>query len=215
MQLKAFVSYSHHDRRLASHVKDHLEEYKIPTFLAHEDINVSQEWRDRIMIELNTSDVFIPLLSKSFKDSDWAPQEIGITIGRSNVLVIPLSIDGTNPFGFIANIQGKRIDNNANYYSLLIEPILAKFPHAVIPSLIERLSMAGNFRNAEALMLPLVSKFAEFDQTEINKFIDVSIGNNQVWNAADCKTKYIPSFLRLHRSKINKKIVKELEKLIK
>ena len=100
--MKAFISYSTTDKQIAGQVKTILNEYRVDAFLAHEDINVSQEWKDRIIQELNQSSIFVPLLSAAFKQSDWAPQEIGLAFARSEeVLFIPLFVDGTVPFGFI------------------------------------------------------------------------------------------------------------------
>jgi hypothetical protein len=105
--MRAFISYSHHDRKRGSEVKDILNAVEIEAFLAHNDIDVSQEWRSRILHELKECKIFIPLLSQAFKSSEWAPQEVGIAASRPRVLIIPISLDGTNPFGFIAHLQKK------------------------------------------------------------------------------------------------------------
>ena len=215
MLLKAFISYSHHDRQIAAQVKDYLKDYNIESFLAHEDINVSQEWKNRIIKELNQVSIFIPLLSDAFKKSEWAPQEIGFAYKKRNMLIIPLSIDETNPFGFISDIQGKKIPTNGDYYDLLVEPIITRFPHAIIPKLIERLAGARDFRTAEKRMSALVSHFPEFDNAEILNFIDASIKNGQIWDAADCKREYIPQFLEMHRSKIPAAKLRKIRSLIK
>jgi len=214
MQLRAFISYSNQDRLVASKVKEFLAEYNIEGFLAHEDINVSEEWRGRIIEELNQARVFVPLLSAAFKQSEWASQEMGFALAK-NALIIPLSIDGTAPFGFVAAVQGRRIPSNPDYYPLLIDPIISNLPHEIFPVLIEKLSHAGNFRNAEALMRPLVPFFAAFNNTEIESFVDACIGNGQIWDAADCKTIYIPQFIQMHRAKIHAEKLEELTHLIK
>lgn len=107
--ITAFVSYSTVDKIHGAKVKHILKQYGIRCFLAHEDLEVSEEWKIRILEELASCDIFIPLLSKAFKLSDWASQEIGIVSGRNDILIIPLSIDNTVPYGFIAHLQGKLI----------------------------------------------------------------------------------------------------------
>lgn len=184
-------------------MKTILDEHHVDAFLAHEDINISQVWKDRIVQELNQANIFVPLLSVAFKDSDWAPQELGMAFARGELLFIPLSVDGTVPFGFISHIQGKRIPAAGVHRDLLIEPIINRFPHEIIPALIERLAEAGNFRGAEALMLPLVPHFAKFNSDEINAFATASIKNIQIWDAKDCRQKYLPAFLVLHRSSMD------------
>lgn len=212
--MKAFISYSTKDKRFGAAVKSVFDEIGIESFLAHDDLHVSEEWKIRILSELKSCKIFVPLLSKAFKKSDWCNQETGLIVNRRGVLVIPLSIDGTIPYGFIAAIQGKRIPENNDYFALLIEPIIVRFPHAILPKLIERLAGATSFRNAEALMLPLVSHFDEFSNAEIESFVDACMGNKQIWDAADCKMRYIPQFLDMHCTRIPVAKLRQLQRLI-
>jgi len=71
---KAFISYSHKDREYAAQAKTALAEIGIDAFLAHQDIEVSAEWQERIKKELRACDVFVALLSADFLSSKWAPQ---------------------------------------------------------------------------------------------------------------------------------------------
>ena len=105
MNFYAFISYQTKDKWVAGKLKKILGEYGIDTFLAHEDINVSEEWRVKILEELTKADIFICILSKNFLQSFWCLQESGIAAFRSDLTVIPISIDGTIPVGFIGNIQ--------------------------------------------------------------------------------------------------------------
>jgi ribosomal protein L12E/L44/L45/RPP1/RPP2 len=211
MQLRAFISYSTADKHLAGQVKAILNEYSIVAFLAHDDIHVSQEWKDRLIQELNETNIIVPLLSASFKKSEWAPQEIGIAFARKNVLFIPLSVDGTVPFGFISHIQGKPIPASGVHQDLLIEPIITRFTHEIIPNLIDQLSRAGTFRSAEAIMSLLVPHFYRFNDAEIDRLVTASIKNDQIWNANGCRQQYLPEFLRLHRLEIAPEKLKALE----
>ncbi|MCI0387594.1 MAG: toll/interleukin-1 receptor domain-containing protein [Acidobacteria bacterium] len=215
MRLKAFISYSTADKHIAAQVKTDLNEHGIAAFLAHNDINVSQEWKDRIVQELNETNVFVPLLSVSFKESDWAPQEIGMAVTQNDLLFIPLSVDGTVPFGFISHIQGKRIPANGIYRDLLLEPIIIRFTHEIIPTLIEQLAGASSFLNAEALMLPLAHHFDKFNDEEIDKFATASIENNQIWDEHHCRHEHLPAFLKLHRSRMVPEKLEALEYQIK
>lgn len=211
MRLKAFISYSTADKQIAGEVKTFLGEYGVAAFLAHEDIHISQEWKNRIIQELSETNIFIPLLSKSFKESDWAPQEIGIAFIQKDMLFIPLSIDDTVPFGFVSHIQGKPIPSNGWYRDILIEPIITRFPHGIIPTIIERLREAESFLRAGALMVPLISNFDKFNDEEINGLVEASIDNDQVWNEHACRERYLPMFLKQHRSRIAPEKVKALE----
>ncbi|MBC8287464.1 MAG: toll/interleukin-1 receptor domain-containing protein [Nitrospinae bacterium] len=209
--LKAFISYSTINKQIAGQVKETLDGYSIDSFLAHEDIGVSEKWKDRIVEELKSCHIFVPLLSKEFIQSDWGSQEIGFAFSRSNILILPLLIDDKVPFGFISHIQGKSIALDHVQPELLVKPILDRFPHGIIPNLIDKLAGASNYRNAESLMLPLVPYFDKFNDIEINAFVTASIENRQIWEAADCCQTYLPQLLKIHRSKIEPDKLKVLE----
>lgn len=208
-KLKAFISYSSKDKLIGAKVKDILSDFGIEGFLAHNDINVSEEWKQRIREELSKSDIFISLLSKDFKNSDWAPQETGIAYFR-DILIIPLRLDEIIPFGFINHLQGKPISVDKIPLNYLIKPIVDKFPRHMIAVAIERLEKAKSFRYAESVMELLVPYFDNFEQTDIDRFVDVSINNNQVWSAELCRDRYLPQFIDINRDRINAEKLKIL-----
>ena len=180
-KLKAFISYSSKDKLVGAKVKDMLSNFNIEGFLAHDDINVSEEWKQCIREELDKSDIFVPLLSKNFKDSDWAPQEAGIAYAR-DILIIPLRLDNTIPFGFIDHIQGKPITEKDIPLNYLIKPIIDKFPEYMIAKVIKKLEEVRSFRYAESVMELLVPYFNDFQQEDIDKFVDAVIKNCQTIN---------------------------------
>ena len=200
-RLHGFISYSTADRVQAGAVRDYLSTIGVDCFLAHDDLGVSEEWKQRILEELQRMDVFIALLSTSFKGSDWAPQELGFAVARPEVPVIPLSLDGTMPFGFISHLQGKRISEPLTD-SLFIGPLQRRYPRQLTPALIERLSGARTFRGAEALMEPLRPMFKDFTAGEIDQFAEACIRNSQIWDAGLCAAQYIPEFIQLHRHRM-------------
>ena len=55
----AFVSYQTADKVVAGKIRDALAEVGIQTFLAHEDIFVSEEWRLKILEQIGVCDIFI------------------------------------------------------------------------------------------------------------------------------------------------------------
>src|ERR1035438_3292379 len=109
--MRAFISYSVIDKQFAGGVKRALENLGVECFLAHEDIRVSEEWKDRILQELREADIFVTVLSERFKASEWCSQELGFIVSRPEVVIVPLSIDGTNPYGFISHVQGQYVSN--------------------------------------------------------------------------------------------------------
>ena len=178
--IRVFVSYSTKDRAAAAKVKSFLVSYGLDCFLAHEDLQVSEEWKERILEELLRCDIFLPLLSKSFRESDWAPQEIGVISGRKGVAIMPISLDSTVPFGFISNIQGRIIPQAGLTEDLIVMPLLKKFPRLLIPAMIERVRVASSYRGAEAAMKPLAPYFGLLTDSELIALVEASIENGQV-----------------------------------
>lgn len=214
MPLKAFISYSHHDRAQGARVKRELEWLGVECFLAHDDIRVSEEWKARIVEELSQSNILISLLSESFKASDWTSQEVGYMVSKSNVLIIPLLLDDTIPYGFISHLQGHRFDSALSAPDFFVSPIAARFPREIIPELLERMGRAGAFREAERLMRPLVPLFEVFSDEEIVKFVEKSISNGQIWDASQCKSEYLPRLIEVHGERIPRAKLQQLRTLI-
>ena len=53
--IKAFLSYSTKDKKIAGKIKEEFEKIGINLFLAHQDIKISKEWRKRIKTEIKES----------------------------------------------------------------------------------------------------------------------------------------------------------------
>lgn len=210
--MDAFISYSNVDRKIARETKDALKDFGITGFLAHEDLQVSDEWRDAIIEELEITQIFVALLSKDFKASEWCAQEVGFIISRPDVLVIPLSIDGTVPYGFISKLQSKRVRVADDIPVIIQEVLLKKKPRLAIPLWINKVKDAGSFRGAEAIVAPLVPHFPTFTAKEVEAFLVAALGNSQVWDASLCRVEYLPTFARKHWAKIPQKLRKELLK---
>jgi hypothetical protein len=201
--MKAFVSYATEEKVWASYARRTLEALGLAPFLAHDDIEVSAEWQKRITEELAEASVFVAILSRAFKASNWCSQEIGWISSRQGVVVIPLSIDSTTSYGFISHIQSRRMTSEQDLDTALTYVLLGKFPRLVIPQVINRVRGARSFRSAEFYIRPLVPHFAFLDQPEATSLAQAAIENGQVWDAGLCRTEYLPQFLRLNRTQIS------------
>lgn len=199
----AFVSYSVDNKIFGGVVKECLAGHGYSCFLAHEDLQVSEEWKHRILEELGRADVFVALLSKDFMKSKWCDQEVGFILSRPGVLVVPLSIDGTTPYGFIDHLQGIRVDDQKTVASVLEGVLYRKRPRHMIPPQIEKMRHAKSFRRAEAEVQPLVPYFEIFTVDEVNAFAQAASGNGEVWDATLCRTEYIPRFVRVNGARMS------------
>ena len=209
--IPAFISYSAEESEHGHAVKALLRKFGIDGFLAHDDLAVSEEWRARILDELLRCEVFVALLSNSFRASDWCAQEVGVVIGRDNVAIVPLSLDGTTPFGFLSQLQAKRVPESGITEALLIEPIARKHPHKIIPGMIGRVRIAGGFRIAEAAMASIIPFFPVLNDEELQSLVQASIANYEVWAASRCAGEYLPQLIEMHRARISAELLRALE----
>jgi len=202
----AFISYKTKsgDEHVAAKIKKILEGINIDSFLAHEDISVSIEWQNKILEEIAKASIFICLLSKSYLDSYWCLQESGVAAFR-NISIIPLSLDGTTPPGFIAKYQSTKIDRECPRLHDLIPGILNYNKLKGLNIIIELIGASGNFRGAEEnfkLILPYVDDLTEIQMKELLKKIRE---NNQVHHASLCASEYIPQLLGKYGDLLPKK----------
>jgi hypothetical protein len=213
---RAFISYSSQEKQSAAEVQRALSEYCIEGFLAHEDISVSVQWKERIVQELEGCGMFIALISKAFKESAWAPQELGYAVSRKEMLVLPVCLDETVPFGFIEHLQGRKLKPRDRYVDFFREVLLYHFPRITIPVVAgPQLKNAGQFRYAEEILQSIVPYFNELTNEEAQLLAASSVANNQVWNAAKCRDEYLPKFLVQCGQQISPETYKALEFQVK
>lgn len=209
--IRAFISYAHADREHGRQVKNILARIGVDSFLAHEDLEVSEQWRERILEELRNCDLFVPILSASFMKSIWAPQEVGFIVSRPKVVVAPLSADGTTPGGFISHVQSSRIQPEGITRSVLVDPLARQFPRTILPGLIRMAGDAGTFRSAEAEIGALVRFFPVFSPHEAQALAEVAVRNGQIWSAGKCRAEYLPKFIESQRANIAPGTLRALE----
>jgi TIR domain len=209
--MRAFISHAQRERAIALRLGALLETLQIEAFLAHRDLRVSQDWRDTIVAELTSCDIFIPLLSAAFKESDWCGHESGMAVGRSDAaLIIPISVDGTDPYGLLSNLQCHTLENEEALEEAILDAIGSKWPAVVIDLLIPRLDRAHSFRAAEDLMRPLVPYFDRLERAQATEIARKSVQNAQIWSAHLCRTEYLPAFLRLNGRRIPRDVLRSL-----
>lgn len=195
---------------MAGKVKAGLQVLEIDCFLAHEDVVVSEEWKSRILEELRSADIFICLLSDSFKKSDWCSQELGFAASRKKLAIIPLSIDQTVSFGFINNIRSRPITRENQLDELLINALLqTKFAFGLAVS-IKQMERTNDHRHAEAVTGLVMPFFRRLTCDQATRFAQAAIKNPAVWNASECVRKILPCFLDIWESQLPERTAKAL-----
>src|SRR5579863_2997352 len=187
----AFLSYQTDEKTVAGQVAALLTSLGVNTFTAHEDIEVSNEWRGELLSKIAAADLFVPLLSARYYESIWCVQELGIAAFR-NMTVIPLSLDGSVPKGFMAHVQSARVDpTNVQLKDLI--PGLAKHDmQFAIGALLENLRKSGSYRQAEYNFELINPYLIYFTNDNMRDRLTISAENDQICNAGLCLKRYLP-----------------------
>ena len=196
----AFISYQTADILVAGKIKELLQEAGIESFMAHEDVNVSEEWRLKILKEIGLADLFVSLWSKNYYDSCWCIQESGIASFREGLTVIPLSTDGSLPLGFANNIQSTRIDPDNVQLINLMPGLVKAEPGLGIKLLFKKLEESKSFRGAEANFKEIIPYLDTLTPEQGKKLLKISINNNQIHHASLCASEFLPAILAKYGS---------------
>lgn len=179
--------------------------------MAHEDIRPSKEWRDEIVKNLGGCDVFIPLLTKHFRRSEWTDQESGMAIIESKT-VIPLSVESIKPHGFLARYQTLKLHVKALDRSCE-ELILAmrnnnKLKKNVQDSFIQSFLRSESYDEANAKS-KLLEKLGPYNKRQVNEIIRGSITNSQIYGATFAAKPKIKWFFSMNRKLVSRDLKKK------
>ncbi len=109
-EFRLFLSHHHAHRELAGQLRNRLKLYGIDTFVAHDMIEPTMQWRDEIETALGTCDALAALLTPEFLESKWCDQEVGTALGRGRCIVGIKQ--GADPHGFIGKYQAVNGDTS-------------------------------------------------------------------------------------------------------
>lgn len=79
---RLFISHEAAHRGKVGKLAETLNTHGISTFVAHQDVEPTSEWRNEILNALNTMTHFVALLTDGFHGSSWTNQEVGYSFGR-------------------------------------------------------------------------------------------------------------------------------------
>lgn len=190
-----FISHKTEHKDLASELKDALASYGIESFVAHEDIEVTAEWRLELKKMLKTCDAFLYLASKESNKSWWCQQEIGWAFGR-DIPMFSVFID-SNPVAFLGAQQalhtGDTFDPEKIAQAIFKTWVKdEQVSTAIVNGLIGKLASSKRFDDSDWYAKQL--NVAPIITDEQAKRIEAAIvGNDQVRNA---NHETLPNYLR-------------------
>lgn len=111
---RVFISHAHEQEFIANNLRQSLLEYGITAFVAKNDIDPGDAWRDVIEKSLFTSDALVAILTPEFYHSQWCQQEVGFGLGR-NIFCLPLKKnEKSNPSGIFGKGQVLDVTNDTD-----------------------------------------------------------------------------------------------------
>ena len=187
--IRVFISHTSKFKNDAMAIKDELEVFGIASFVAHHDIDPSEEWQEEIVRALSSMNMFVALLTDGFKESLWTDQEVGFALARK-VPVLPVD-RGLTPYGFIGRYQAlKMLRSDAFPVAKTILEMALKnveLRSIAISAFIE--AVAGTRSWAEANRLSRILPSIDFLTPEqADWFVNIYNLNSQVyeeWNFQD------------------------------
>jgi hypothetical protein len=215
--MKVFLSYSTKDKLHAGKIKREIETHGIDAFLAHDDIEPSVEWAEKILKELRASHVFLPLLTKNFYKSYWTGQETGIAF-ELHKLIVPLKVDKINPHGFISRFQALTVSEstlrrscNKLIETLAGDPKTAKYYR---DTLIQKFAGSYDFYNAGDNAEQLEEQ-KNYSVRQMREILRATIKNDQIyrsWKAQRFLKKLYSNYKM--KSSIGSKLVRDFKRTI-
>ena len=198
MNTRAFISYSTTDKHIAGALRAILAELEIDAFLAHEDIAVSEEWRQKLLEEISRTEIFVCILSKAYFASPWCIQESGIAAFRKEVTIIPLSVDGSSPKGFFSNVQATKVDIDSLSIKDLLPGFLKHNFDRAIAIILKVIAQSRSFRSAESNFQLILPHLEGLGEKHVQELLEQCAANDQIHHASLCAKNYIPPLLKSH-----------------
>ena len=104
MPRHVFINFSNEDVDIATILKAELKDLATDCFLADVDLRAGQNFRIKLINEIESCSVVLALISQNYYKSEYANQELGIALGF-NKQILPICLDDTLPRAFIDGIQ--------------------------------------------------------------------------------------------------------------
>ncbi len=213
--LDIFLSHSNIQKELAGQLKRGLEDsIKCEVFLAHDDLEGGEVWAEGIRNRIKNCGYFLVLLSAEYHSSKYTDQEAGIAYAYDKS-IIPISIDGTIPYGFMSKyqpIKAPKLNKNT------IHEIAKQIINKDIPMKerldyhIRLLTNAYSFNNA-IFLSDLLPYDYEYSKEQINKLARIMIENDQVNGCVIARPRII-FILNKNKSLIDNELQSKLSKFL-
>jgi TIR domain len=189
-RVRLFLSHVSRIKTETSALKAALQPYGIDAFVAHEDIEPSQEWQKEIEFALRSMHAFCALVTEDYNRSKWCDQEAGYALGRGVPFV--LLACGTAPYGLMGKHQaakGQLVPSALLQESATrVVDVLSKqesLIHPLTEGAVQALETAHTFASAKASMKRLAVMEKSLSKEQILRMLAAARSNSQVSDATN------------------------------
>ena len=93
-RMRVFISHSREDSDTAVRLKRELDKTEVPSFLDRADMELGEEFFERIKFELPRCSHLVVMVSRAALESPWVPFEVGQAVAH-NKMIVPFVVDDT------------------------------------------------------------------------------------------------------------------------
>ena len=186
--VRLFASHLAAHKAEVAAVAEALDPYGFSTFVAHEAIDVSVQWREEIHRALEACDCMLVFAHPGFHDSNWTDQEVGWALGRG-VPIVVLWYPGAELRGFLEQYQAIPVTPGNDAPSVLATKVVDVFASRtelrgqVIDGLIAALGTAGSYVEAGHTADMLDTLGDELRRSDLIAILHCFQSNDQVGGA--------------------------------
>lgn len=191
--VRLFISHRDNHKKKVKELAEALDNYGISSFVAHEAIAPTREWRKEIMNGLETMEIMLAFLTNDFESSIWTNQEIGFALGK-NIPVISLKFEQKDPSGFIAHEQALRANAQDPHktadklYPLIATAVRKK--DRLDDTLINSFLESPDFSETKSRFERMVGAISDLKNEQLDKIITGFEENDQLYNSVYLTSRY-------------------------
>jgi len=194
-KLKLFISYATKKKDEANEVLKFFEEAGLDCFISNK-LKPSKKYKDEIFNAIFEANIFIFILNKEFKESDWCSQEAGMAYlkyVKSKTLIFCIIEDGTIPYGFLNSFNGKHT-HEKNYLCEILEEVddnlgtdlKSELYIKKLDKIISNLVRAKSYSSARSLLDKIVKYSEHLTQNQLDLVISTATKNDQIYKCIYC-----------------------------
>lgn len=121
--MKIFISHSSKDEDSYIELANSLRELGHTVFNAV-DINIGENWVEKVKKALNESDILIAIITDNFLDSSWAQVELSSAIfGANNMRILPVVVGDVFVPSFLAGFVYRKVKTKGEITAAVISDI--------------------------------------------------------------------------------------------